>query len=136
MNGSFLPKLQKKFPQCVNITEILCLFTQFFCPAVSGINSGHDRTAETGCFQRIHACDGGAAGGADLIFELPGVLACLQKKLGCAQQHLCCVGHGFVPGETADHSAVCQRFHEHGSVGRAAACHGATGIDQRFRQAV
>ena len=71
---------------------------------VGGNDGLDDRTAKAALFQGANALDGGAAGGADGVFELSGVPAALQRQGRRAQEHLGGQFHGHGAGQAAGHS--------------------------------
>ena len=95
---------------------------------VGGDDRLYDRGAESPVLQRAHPLDGGAAGGADPVFQRAGVGVLLQHQLGGALHHLGRVGQGFVPGQAAGHSTVGNGLNEDGAEGGAAAGHSAGGV--------
>ena len=100
-----------------------------------GGNDGvHDSAAEACFLQGANTLNGGTAGGADLVLQLPWVLSGLQHQFRRADHHLGGALHGQRPGQAAGYAAVRQRLQKQVREGRTTACHGAASIHQAVRQ--
>lgn len=102
----------------------------------SGQDRIHDGSPQPPLFQDADALDGGATGGADGVLQLAWMVSRGQKQGGGTQEHLRSVAVGVFPGQAAGYAAIGQGLQELADKGRAAACHGAGGVQQGFWQPV
>ena len=84
----------------------------------------------------MNTLNGTAAGAADGIFQLTGMLTAFQNQGGSALQHLGGIGLCLGTGQSIGHTAVGKGFHKQIGKGGAAAGYSAACVDQMLRQSV